>query len=410
MHTRRRLLAFAALCGIAGCFDDTPDEPATETDEPRSPATDDRVRDSSPADSEDEAEDEDEAEEVDPEEATDQLVDSINAFSTAVLAELASDRSTDNVFASPLSISLALAMVWAGSRGETETEMADVLQYPHGQQPTHPAFEALEQSFAAIPDSADAEEQLQLTIANAMWGEATFPFEDAYLETLEQHYGAPIREADLKNNPDRVRGAINDWVATETDENITELIPKDGLGDPDDDEYVTTVLANAVYFLADWKYTFEEEDTDDHPFRTLEGAETSVRMMHGEFSLPYAQVDGVQVVELPYVGERMRMTVVLPPEGTFESFRDGLTGDRLTELIDATTSRDGSLSLPRFEFSTRVELSAVLEAMGMQTVFTPGDRPNRNVRRNRRVIGSKSRRVSRSCLPRGVRHCRRSRY
>lgn len=99
-------------------------------------------------------------------------------------------RETDgNLFFSPHSISTALAMTYAGARGETEREMAETLHYTLPQAELHAAFNALDLELAQRAEVNDEfpGQPFQLDIANSVWGQRDFTFLEAYLDTLAQH-------------------------------------------------------------------------------------------------------------------------------------------------------------------------------------------------------------------------------
>jgi len=362
---RREILGLAsiALCGLAGCLGESQSSPAEDpasspaqggSDDPSEPVAESDVpREADPAVSAAQLE---------------TLAEGLNAFAVDLLAELVAEEPAENLFASPVSISLALAMAWAGATEETETQMADALRYPFDQEQLHPAFNAFDQSLAAAPED-DAE--LTLEIANAIWGQEEFPFRESYLDTLARNYGAGIRRQDFRDHPERARETINEWVADETEGEIPTLLPEGSLTRRGDD-FVAVVLTNAIYFLADWKYAFDESNTEARTFTAIDGTTDEVELMRQQFRVPYAAVDGHQVIDLPYVGERLSMTVILPAEGEFDSFRRQATGERVSALIEATEPQEGTLWLPHFEFSTDFTLSNVLASMGMDRAFTPG--------------------------------------
>lgn len=364
---RREILGLAsvALCGLAGCLGENQSSPAADSapspdqrgsDDPSELSQSDVPRESNPAVSAAQME---------------TLTGGLNAFAVDLLAELVAEEPEENLFASPVSISLALAMAWAGATEETETQMADALRYPFDQDQLHPAFNAFDQSLAAVPEDAEDDAELTLEIANAIWGQEQFPFRESYLDTLARNYGAGIRRQDFREHPEAARQTINEWVAEETDGEIPSLLPEDSLTRPGDD-FVAVVLTNAIYFLADWKYAFDEANTEARPFTAIDGTTDEVELMRQQFTVPYATVDGHQVIDLPYVGERLSMTVILPAEGEFDAVRRQATGERVEELIGATEPREGTLWLPQFEFSTEFTLSDVLTSMGMERAFTPG--------------------------------------
>ncbi|WP_435334794.1 serpin family protein [Haloarchaeobius sp. TZWWS8] len=268
----------------------------------------------------------------------------------------------DNLFISPLSISLAMAMVWAGAKGETEAQIAETLHYAGEQADLHATFNALD---LALEPSADAEKDaFRLDLVNAIWGQESYPFDDAFLDTLAVNYGAGLRTLDFVADPETSRETINDWVADQTEDRIEDLMPEGSIT-----ELTRLVATNAVYFKATWEHTFPKDATADTTFTALDGAETTVPMMRHEESFPYAEVDGTQILELPYVGDEASMVVVLPPEGEFTDFEAALDADRFHGLVDALEPREGTVRLPKFTFGSKVGLNKTLKELGMPDAF-----------------------------------------
>ncbi|MGM0591480.1 MAG: serpin family protein [Halobacteriota archaeon] len=162
------------------------------------------------------------------------------------------------------------------------------------------------------------------------------------------------------------RTTINDWVATETNEKIPDLLPKSLITDA-----TRFVLTNAIYFYANWAEQFDEANTEDREFTALDGAGQSVPMMRQSEEFPYAAVDGHQLVELPYVGKKTSMVVLLPPDGAFERVEGDLNASRLGELLDHLDVRDGSITLPKFTFRSSLSLKNALSQLGMSNAFEP---------------------------------------
>ena len=130
-----------------------------------------------------------------------------------------------NLFYSPFSISQALAITFAGARGETERQMADTLQFRLPQSSLHPAFNALDRTLASrgkdprgTPKEGEAKQYFRLNIAKAVWGQHGFGFIPDFLDVLAENYGAGMRTMDFAGAPDESRVRINDWVAEETGE------------------------------------------------------------------------------------------------------------------------------------------------------------------------------------------------
>jgi len=296
-----------------------------------------------------------------------ELVEGNSAFAFDLYRLLAEQRGEGNLFYSPYSISLALAMTYAGARGETETQMADALAFTLPQEQLHPAFNALDQALVSRGEGAEGkdEEGFRLNIANAIWGQRDYAFLDAFLDVLAENYGAGLRVLDFANAPEESRVTINEWVSEETEGKIENLIPQGAI-----DPLTRLVLTNAIYFNAAWANPFEAEATKDGPFTLLDGSEVTVPMMRQTESFGYAEGEGYQAVELPYDGGEMSMVLLLPEREGFEAFEDSLDGERVQAIVEALEYRQVAVTMPTFEFDSRFGLNQVLAAMGMPAAFS----------------------------------------
>ena len=293
------------------------------------------------------------------------LVDGNNAFALDVYQALRSQG--DNLILSPFSISLALAMTYAGARGETEAQMAQALHFS-AQEQLHPAFNALDLALEDQDINLDKDQEpMQLNIANAVWAEQTFSFLQEYLDTIATNYGAGIHLSDFVNNYEPTRREINNWVGDETKNKIKNLIPEGSLNAD-----TRMVLVNAIYFKADWLDQFESNDTYNYTFYLLDGSQVTVPMMGQMMYVPYAAGDGYQAVELPYAGNTAAMDIIVPDAGRFEEIESALTGESLNEILGSMEANSVMLKMPKFEFESSFSLPDTLSNMGMTDAFDPG--------------------------------------
>jgi serpin B len=272
----------------------------------------------------------------------------------------------ENLFFSPHSISVALAMTYAGARGQTEQQMAEVMHYTLPQAELHAAFNALDQALASYAENGD-DEGFRLHIANSIWGQPGVAFLDPFLDTLAQNYGAGLRLVDFAQS-EAARQLINGWVSDQTEARIPELLPEGAV-----DGETALVLANAVYFKAAWLHAFAEAATTDQPFSLLDGSEVSVPMMSQLAQLGYAEAPGAKLIELPYAGEDMSMVILLPDEGQFETVAQSLDAQQVAEWLDALQPQSVKLSMPKFTFEAGFELQDALMALGMVDAFGNAD-------------------------------------
>lgn len=265
-----------------------------------------------------------------------------------------------NRVVSPASIALALDMAFAGARGETAAEMARVLHITDG--------ELLHRGAAALlarwnDPSRDA---FTLKVANRLFGERSLAFDPAFVALTSARYGAPLEPLDLLADPEGSRAYINAWVEEQTRERIRELIPEGALVD------AALVLTNAIYFLADWQTPFSPNRTRDAEFFADGVRSVEVPMMHRIGMMRYAEADRVQLLELPYRGGEIAMTVVLPREREgLNAVEAELDSDRFSRWVSSLEPRRVDLALPKLRLEPEATgLARVLRSLGMPTAFS----------------------------------------
>jgi serpin B len=293
----------------------------------------------------------------------DELVAGNSAFAFDLYQALREEDG--NLFYSPYSISVALAMTYAGARNETERQMAETLHYTLAQDRLHPAFNALDLELAGRGG-----DDFKLHIANALWGQTGYSFLAEFLDALAENYGAGLRLLDFESAPEPSRETINDWVSEQTEDRIQDLIPQGGIT-----RDTRLVLANAIYFDADWMYPFAESRTHDATFHTLDGGQVTVPMMAMTESptLAYAQGERYQAVELPYKGGEMSMVILVPDAGQFGAFGTALDAGLVEAILDSLEPKQVALTMPKFNYDSDFKLAETLAEMGMPDAFGPAD-------------------------------------
>jgi serpin B len=277
--------------------------------------------------------------------------------------------SNDNLFFSPHSISLALAMTYGGAQNETAQQMAETLHFTLPNEAIHTGFNALDLELASRNNEGDEMMPgFKLNIANSAWAQYDRPFEQAYLDLLAENYDAGLYLTDFAQHPESSRQAINDWVSEETEGKIEDLIPPGAI-----DALTRLVLANAIYFNAAWQTVFDANRTEEEPFYLLDGSQIDVPMMTHASSprLGYTRGDGFQAVELPYNGGELSMVILVPEEGTFAEFEANLTAEQLNEILESLTIQQVEFRMPKFSFESEFGLANTLKQLGMPDAFNP---------------------------------------
>jgi serine protease inhibitor len=242
-------------------------------------------------------------------------------------------------------------------------------------------------------------DQFQLQIANALWGEKTYPFRQAYLDTINQFYQTGgVFPVDLSGDPEGTRKQINAWVEKQTKDRIRELIPPGAL----DGSQTSLVLTNAIYFKGQWAEVFSEDNTKPGNFTLANGTKARVPMMSGGmasarygafkadgtfFNTPaeqpnipgrpiderkfYPDQGGFLMLELPYKGKELSMVIIVPRAAAGLALLERrMTARNLNAWIRQLQERSVEVFVPKFKLETAYKMSQELKAMGMARAFS----------------------------------------
>jgi serpin B len=303
-----------------------------------------------------------------------------NAFALELYAKLRERKG--NLFFSPYSISTALAMTYAGARGETEAQMARVLYFPTrtsgvGYKPNKEQSEAgpawdqerFHSTFGAIIKDLNARGEkggYELSVANALWCQKGYGFLKKFVELIKTKYGGGFNEVDFVTTAESARQTINSWVEKETRNKIKNLIPKGMLN-----RLTRLVLTNAIYFKGNWARQFKEENTRDAPFTLAGGEKVDVAMMNQTAEFNYMEAEDFQGLELPYVDDELSMIILLPKEiDGLGRLEETLTSKNLSDWLAKLSKRKVIVSIPKFKMTWEFLVGGVLKSMGMKDAFS----------------------------------------
>lgn len=301
------------------------------------------------------------------------VVDANNQFAFELYSKL-SEEDSGNIFYSPYSISSAFAMTYEGAKGKTADEMVGVFHFP--------TKDILKPNFASIYNEINGgSDQYELRTGNALWLQQDYPFLEDYVKTVEEYYGGKAAGVDFVNEPEMSRETINSFIEEQTNEKIKDLIPGGSI-----DPMTRMVLTNAIYFKGTWEWEFDKSDTKDKNFKITPDNVVQVPMMfmdNDKAKLNYGDTEKLQILELPYKGDKLSMLILLPKQGDFYDWETGqrttldytisdieLSSEKLVEYKSQMKEiKLDSVSIPKFEFDTKYMLAQTLAQMGMPTAF-----------------------------------------
>jgi len=252
-----------------------------------------------------------------------------------------------------------LTMTYEGARHQTADEMREVLYLPSDE------VDWRSDELAIIKRLNTPHNAYELSTANALWLEATYPFKEDYLKTVEGTYFAEARNLDFIDDPETSRATINKWVLDKTQNRIDNLLPPGSI-----QNNTRLVLTNAVYFKGKWSVPFNKNATKQDVFWISPTASVPAAMMGLEGkSFGYLENDQEQIVALPYQGERLSMVVVLPRSKDIQSIENAINEPKLKDWNEAIVPQAVNVFIPKFKFDAKYQMKHTLVQMGMHSAF-----------------------------------------
>ncbi|MFJ5718265.1 serpin family protein [Neobacillus sp. NPDC093127] len=282
-----------------------------------------------------------------------------NKLGMDLLSEVEADGN-GNTFISPMSLFMALSMIYNGSDGETKTEIAKVLQN-EGMNVTE-----LNRANASMLSKLNSNaKKVQLNVANSIWLNEKYHFQTNFAQNNKDYFNANLQKIDI--NDSQSPKMINDWVKKSTNDKIEKIV------DAPLDSDLVAILINAIYFKGNWKYEFDKKHTEKRTFYLDDGTTKDVPFMLLNEELAYMGNEDFQAVSLPYGDGEMSMKVFLPRENSsLEKFKKMLTNENWEKWNSEFYETKGTVRLPKFQLEYEVLLNEPLKRLGMTSAFNEG--------------------------------------
>ena len=286
--------------------------------------------------------------------------EAVNVFGFNMFKQL-NEENDGNIFFSPYSIFTALAMTYEGARNKTADEMSSVLNVEQNNESLHNYMKSLYEYLNKENDDYN------ISTANALWVNKNFKLLEDYLKIIKDYYGGDATEVDY-GNPQEAAGIINQWVESNTNGLIKDLITE-GVISP----LTRLILTNAIYFKGTWKVQFDPDNTTDRDFKISSGNSVEVSTMNlieTEDVFNYTETDTLQILELPYTSNDLSMIILLPKNNDLSNIIDSVDNDKLSGWKESMVEKSLDIYLPKFEIETKYSLKETLKQLGMMDPFT----------------------------------------
>ena len=296
------------------------------------------------------------------------VAEASNKFTVDLHKALKNDQNfaSKNLFYSPSSLSIALAMTSFGARGNTAAQLAKTLHWEaiptlHGQEKHF--LEALQASNTASNE---------LLVANRLFPQLGYNLKQDFVEGTKKFYDAEVGEVDYQDDTETARKKVNAWVEEKTKQKIQNMIPEGVFN-----TRTRLSLVNAIYFKGFWQNQFDKEATFKQRFFVSESEKTEVEMMHLTKKFQHVEDGGelaCQILELPYKGEDLSMVILLPHDTHgLAKLEESLTHERLQQALASVLQsfpKKVEVSLPRFKLTQQFQLKEILVKMGVTDMFS----------------------------------------
>lgn len=271
-----------------------------------------------------------------------------------------SPSTTDNAALSPMSLAITLAMLQSGARGTTASEISAALH-------TASLSSAVQDAgWATLVSDLRADKGVTVESANGLWTQRGLRFDSSYLDVLARFFRAGVWTVDFAGNTNTAKRAINAWASKHTDGRITKLF--DAL-----DPSTVAVLANALYFKAEWQTQFDPANTARSTFHRGDDTSVPARFMTAQGKVSDHLAPSWQSAQVPFADGRYSALFVMPTQGSLADLLTRLDSHDLADFAATTDDPEASLSVPKFELSTYTELNDTLQRMGIQAMFGNAD-------------------------------------
>ena len=303
-------------------------------------------------------EDEPTVSDLTPTEKSAKIIAADNQFGFELFKKVnASLDEPKNTMISPLSVSLALAMVYNGTDGNTKSQMEQML---HKANLTPNDINQSYKDLVAALVSHDP--KVELSISNAIFYRNTFSVKNNFITTNQNYYQAEISGLDFTKTKETLN-TVNSWVNTKTKGKIDEIIQE---VNPDDVMY----LLNAIYFNGEWKYSFDTKATTTMTFTKEDKSVVQSPTMTIEKPFNYYSNTTFKLLEMPYGSGKYSMLIFLPESGKkTNDIISLLNSENLEDWLPKMTEQKKEVFLPKFEFKFDNSLVDELSALGMTDAF-----------------------------------------
>jgi len=288
----------------------------------------------------------------------------LSRFSTKLYHHVtAQNAKVENTVIAPLSLQLALSLLYQGAVGISRQEIAQAMGWEDMEEEDVRQQATELMSYYA---SYASDKSVTIQLANMLFVDDDTKINDDYKRVVTENYLSKVETIDYSDTV-KSSNMINNMVSKSTNNLITEFMSP-SLISPD----TVLLLVNAIYFKSNWFHPFFKTQTKKMVFSVSQDTSVEADMMFQENSLYYKHHTELQsqVVSLPYENENFTMLLILPEEDVaVEAVAGHLLGMDFNHLQANLSLENIYLKMPKFEISYKTSLVNALAGLGVQAIF-----------------------------------------
>lgn len=262
---------------------------------------------------------------------------------------------------SPFSGHRVAAMLAEGAQGETQRQIIGLAHLATEKDKRTSEAEAIRQELAA----GAARGGMVLEVANSIWAPPASTLVPDYVTWVEKRFGASVKTLP-PTDAVGCASKVNQWIREKTRGRITDLVGPSVFQAGDG----AVLLVNSIYLKSVWSNPFDPRATKPRAFTTASGSRTMLSMMVQQNGFAYADTAAWQCLDMPFGVGDFSMTLLLPKVDTDRaSAEDGLNPESWAKVLTSLGRDEVSVMLPRFSFSTQVNLQGLWQALGVSDAF-----------------------------------------
>lgn len=265
---------------------------------------------------------------------------------------------------SPYSISSALFVPYAGSRGETQEQMASTLKFMLPTPLLAGAYANINRNLSYHPSNYP--DSFRISIANSLWVQNTERFFPPFLKIVQNELGATVKGVDFIKQTEASRDRINAWVSRETNGKISDLLAQGTITSD-----TRMVVVSALYLKGDWILPFNVQNTRKGTFFPNKTETTTLPMMNQTENFNYFENESVQAIDLAVESPgseapKIALTLIIPRNGDELE----VNAEMLNQIFEGMKQERVEVSIPKFQIRSKTSMKETLVKLGMEIAFT----------------------------------------